>query len=605
MRPRPRHAWFTARLLASLLAWLFPLLAFAQEHTQITAKDLEGAFSIQGQWRFKPGDDLSWAASDYDDSAWSVVDILGRWPGEGHPEHDQMAWYRLGLQLAPNAMSHDPSLDNGLGVQIGSILSAYELYANGRLIGGAGKLPPLPAAEWGEHKVHFLPRELIGADGRLELALRVWGGSDTSVQHWGGGPFGGPFRIGNYRDLLLGNVTENTASLLLCGIFLAFGLNQLYLYRRNRQLDLYLWFGLMSVNVAIYSIFITQWKFLLPVSFETLKAIEFGSTYLLPVFALQMTWSLLDMNVRPWMRAYQLSFLVFVALAIIQPWPDTHAISLNVFQVSVIPILFLMPILLWNAMRAGNSEVRTLFLGLIIFGVTCFSDIMIDLLRLDNPRTINYGFAAVMIAMAVSVGNRFTAMLNRLEREVEQHTEELREANQQLSLAARIDPLTGLLNRRGFTEDGEREIQRVNRGGEAFSLVLADIDHFKSINDIHGHDCGDRMLRHMAALFQQRLRDIDIVGRWGGEEFIFVLPETDAAGAAVVAEHLRAAAESAIFEYEGAAVHMTVTFGISQHNRGETLDATITRADHVLYEGKAAGRNRVMQDGYPELAVAR
>jgi diguanylate cyclase (GGDEF)-like protein len=605
MRPRPRHAWSKARLLVSLLAWLFPLLAFAQEQTQITAKDLEGPFSIQGQWHFKPGDNLTWAARGYDDSQWSLVEIHGRWPGDGHPEHGQMAWYRKSLQLAPNAMLRGPGFDNGLGVQIGRILSAYELYANGRLIGGAGKLPPMPVAEWGEHKVHFVPRELIGADGRLELALRVWGGSDTSVSHWGGGPYGGPFRVGDYRDLLLGNVTENTPSLLLCGVFLAFGLNHLYLYRRNRQLNLYLWFGLTSINVAVYSLMITQWKFLLPMSFQTLKTLEFGSAYLLPIFALQMTWSLLGMSVRPWMRAYQLGFLVFFVLAILKPWPDTHAVSLNVYQILVIPILFLMPILLWKAMRAGNSEVRTLFLGLIIFGVTCVSDILIDLMRLETPRTIHYGFAAVMISMAISVGNRFTAMLNRLEREVEQHTEELREANQQLSLAARIDPLTGLLNRRGFMEDGEREIQRVNRGGESFALVLADIDHFKSINDIHGHDCGDQLLRRMASLFQQRLRDIDIVGRWGGEEFIFVLPETDARGAAVVAEHLRVAAEAANFQYGGATVPMTVTFGISQHARGDTLEATITRADHALYQGKAAGRNRVIKDGYTELAVAR
>jgi len=142
------------------------------------------------------------------------------------------------------------------------------------------------------------------------------------------------------------------------------------------------------------------------------------------------------------------------------------------------------------------------------------------------------------------------------------------------------------------------KIQRVNRRSGGFALVLADIDHFKAINDIQGHDCGDQMLRRVAGLFKQRLRDIDIIGRWGGEEFIFVLPETDVEGAAVVAEYLRSAVETANFQYEERAVPLTATFGITRHTRGEKLDAAIMRADAALYRGKKAGRNRVMLDEY-------
>ncbi len=599
MRPRPRHAWPKARLLVSLLAWLFPLLAFAEEIPLVTAKDLEGPFSIEGQWRFQPGDNIEWAGLDFDDSQWGRLHVPGHWPIDGFPETGQLAWYRLSLQLAPDAMEGSDNYHGvayGLGVQIGSIQSAYELYANGRLLGGAGRLPPLAKMHYGEHKVHFVPLDAIGPDGRLDLALRVWGGTTATVRYWGGGPYAGPFAVGDYSSLLRDSISGNVASLVLSGLFLVFGLNHLYLYRRNRQLDLYLWFGLTSINIAIYSLMLTQWRFLLPVSFDTLKTVEFGAVYILPAITLQMVWTLLGVTITPWMRAYQLSFIVFTFFGMTNPWDDTRPISLNLFQLWVLPVLLLIPVMLWKSMRAGNTEVRTMFLGLIIFAITCINDILIDLVRLDTPRMIYYGFGAAMLSMAISVDNRFTAMLNKLEREVEQHTEELRRANDELARAARVDTLTGLLNRRGFTEDARKEIQRVGRGGENFALVLADIDYFKSINDMHGHDCGDKILRLVSNLFQQRLRDIDIVGRWGGEEFIFVLPETDVEGAAVVAEFLRSAVETTNFRYEGTSIRLTATFGITQYTRGETLDATVMRADTALYRGKGAGRNQVALD---------
>jgi len=596
-----RASWST-RLVAGLLACLAPLLCLASEHPLVTEEDLLAGFSLEGQWRFQPGDELDWASPDFDDSNWQLMSVPGRWSGNGYPEHRQMGWYRLSLRLAPHALEA-PSFINGMGVQFGKVLSAYEIYANGHLLGGAGKLPPLASAHYDEHKVHFLPREFIGPDGRLELALRVWGGSTAVVEHWGAGPYGGPFTLGDYRTQLQGSVTGNVPSLVLCGLFLAFGLNHLYLYQRNRQLKLYLWFGLTSINIAVYSMMLTQWKYLLPLSFSTLKTIEFGAVFFLPSIALQMIWALLGTPIRPWMRAYQASFMLLVFLGMTDPWPDTRPLALNAFHIWVLPVMVIIPGLLWRSMRAGNAEARTMFLGLMLFGVTCVNDILIDLVRLDSPRMIHYGFAAAMLAMAVSVDNRFTAMLNRLEREVAEHTEELRQANFQLARAARVDPLTGLLNRRGFVEDAEKEVQRVTRGSKSFALVLADIDHFKSINDLHGHSCGDQVLRRVAALLRQRLREIDIVGRWGGEEFIFILPETNTDGAAVVAEYLRLAVETANFQLEEEPLKFTMTFGIAIHQKGEKLDTTVHRADTAMYQGKEAGRNQVVIEQYRALSV--
>ena len=596
-----RGPWPVAAL-AGLLACLAPLWLLAADLPLVTAEDLEAGFSIEGQWQFQPGDNLAWADPNLNDNDWGQFNLPELWTGDGFPAHNQMAWYRLSLRLSPNALDH-PTFANGLGLQIGKVMSAYEVYANGRLLGGAGKLPPLARAHYDETIVHFLPRDLVGSDGRLELALRVWGGSSATVKYWGGGPFGGKFSLGDYSTQLLGNISNNIPSLVLCGLFLAFGLNHLYLYQRNRQLKLYLWFGLTAVNIAVYSLMLTQWKFLLPLTFETLKTIEFGAVYLLPAIALQMIWALLGIPVRPWVRAYQLSFLAFAFIGMANPWPDTRPLSLMAYEIWILPAFIFIPGVIWKSMQAGNNEARTLFLGLIVFGATCVNDILIDMARLDNPRIIHYGFAVLMLAMAVSVGNRFTAMLNRLEREIEEHTEELREANEQLAAVARLDPLTGLLNRRGLIADAEKEIQRVNRGSPGFTIILADIDHFKSVNDRHGHTCGDQALRRLAGLLRQRLREVDILGRWGGEEFIMVLPETDGDGATVVAEYLRHAVETAHFDYQGNTLPLTMTFGISPHRKGESLETTINRADAALYQGKETGRNRVTVNAYQGLSV--
>jgi len=194
-------------------------------------------------------------------------------------------------------------------------------------------------------------------------------------------------------------------------------------------------------------------------------------------------------------------------------------------------------------------------------------------------------------------------MFSRLEVEVEQRTAELSEANEKLTQAARIDHLTGLLNRRGFNEEAEAESFRAYRSGRQFSVILADVDHFKQVNDEHGHACGDYMLKRVADILGARTRDVDRIARWGGEEFILMLPETDAQGAAILGEKLRDAIADNRFEYEGHRLSITMTFGIAEHRKGEPLETCIARADTALYQGKERGRNKVMVGKYRGLTL--
>ncbi len=169
------------------------------------------------------------------------------------------------------------------------------------------------------------------------------------------------------------------------------------------------------------------------------------------------------------------------------------------------------------------------------------------------------------------------------------------------------DPLTGLANRRHFRAVLEREIDRVTRSGEAALLLMLDIDHFKKVNDTHGHLAGDVVLQSVARTLSACVRPMDTLARYGGEEFAVVLPACQAAFGRVVAERIRrAVANTPVRISPGAELNVTVSVGgafAMQWIRSTTLLWT-DRADHQLYQAKSAGRNRVSIEEQPDSTVS-
>jgi diguanylate cyclase (GGDEF)-like protein len=159
---------------------------------------------------------------------------------------------------------------------------------------------------------------------------------------------------------------------------------------------------------------------------------------------------------------------------------------------------------------------------------------------------------------------------------------------------ALVDGLTGLANRRQCEEVLASELARVERFGGPLSVVVADLDWFKDVNDRHGHPSGDAVLREVAVLLQETLRDIDLAGRWGGEEFVLILPGTDLAGGAQVAERIRAAlARRIVLAVDGTSIPVTASFGVAATPPATTAAELFAAADAALYEAKRAGKNRV------------
>jgi diguanylate cyclase (GGDEF)-like protein len=172
-------------------------------------------------------------------------------------------------------------------------------------------------------------------------------------------------------------------------------------------------------------------------------------------------------------------------------------------------------------------------------------------------------------------------------------------AERRIQELARTDDLTGIANRRHLGERLRVERARAARYGRPISLAMVDVDHFKAVNDAHGHDAGDAVLRGVARTVAGSLRESDLLGRWGGEELLVILPETGAAGARALADRLRAAVEALRVEHDGRAHGVTVSVGLATWAppatgaQGPGEDALLKQADEALYRAKAAGRNRV------------
>jgi diguanylate cyclase (GGDEF)-like protein len=178
--------------------------------------------------------------------------------------------------------------------------------------------------------------------------------------------------------------------------------------------------------------------------------------------------------------------------------------------------------------------------------------------------------------------------------ELERLAESERKARLEVERLSLIDYLTGLANRRQFDEAGRAEFSRSARHGHALAAIMLDLDHFKRVNDTYGHAAGDAVLAAAAGICRRLLRVSDIAARIGGEEFCLLLPETDARGAAVLAERLRASIAGLAFGAKASPLKVTASFGISERaGDGDSFEALIGRSDKALYRAKTNGRNRI------------
>jgi diguanylate cyclase (GGDEF)-like protein len=254
---------------------------------------------------------------------------------------------------------------------------------------------------------------------------------------------------------------------------------------------------------------------------------------------------------------------------------------------------------LYSTVEMNESQLYPLAL-ILLYGVRfryalqvgCAITIVLTIMgyAIDPPSDVWDGVTNRAFSIVVLLGT--TICLTKLSR-----------YERRLIVQSMTDPLTGLLNRRSFLDLSGKEEARARRHGNPFAVLMLDIDHFKKINDNHGHPVGDLAIKALAAACGKVLRPHDILARYGGEEFVLTLPHTPPEGARIVAERIRTAVELITVPSETGEVRFTVSIGVATYDGGEPFDQVVERADKALYVSKQGGRNRVTVDGAEPVAL--
>lgn len=281
--------------------------------------------------------------------------------------------------------------------------------------------------------------------------------------------------------------------------------------------------------------------------------------------------------------------LFYIAARLVWPllpqWHSSEIILIGFAFLSFIPIIFF-------SFHFGLRTALAITSALIIFHYILYQ---VGFFPNTFSPAIRFAYNAMLFFFALSTGmaveyNRKLKTLVRQKGEAEQR---LKAKNAELELIARIDPLTHLFNRKHFFEMADRTITQTETSKEKLSLILLDIDHFKNVNDTHGHLAGDALLAHLAHLLDASCYSCNTIARYGGEEFILLLSAKDQKSAQACAEKIRSLVEQTPFHYRESVMQITLSLGVSEYLCGrENIDKWIARTDAALYRAKNAGRNR-------------
>jgi diguanylate cyclase (GGDEF)-like protein len=595
----------------------------------------KGAVSLSGPWRFHLGDDPAWAAPAFDDSRWPQLTADRPWGRQGYARYTGYAWYRCQVTLVPA-----PGVAPPFSLLLEQVDDAYQIYWNGRLVGHNGRLDPYRI--WYYANAQKAQVFSLGPGQTGVLAFRVWKAPLFSDDSGQAGGFESAPRIGSPQAIaaLKGALDYQWLSRrqFLFGQSLVYALLALVSFvvwlRHPSQWLLFWMMAFTAAPVAIMLLLVSglHWPYVLVVgaaqpfyAIQDEVALWFLLLWLLP----------LRDNRRLCRVTRILAWLAFIngvldgailATSWSPRWTAAAQIADGV-SAAFATLLDVFPLVLVAAAfplrKRFDSARRLLAVLALLYGMV---SIVLDAskqgvqftnwtlaTKLEAP-LLTLGGSAItlqsllgtllLVALVYAVTSRLREDQRRKET-LERERIELTRTREQMRHFAETDDLTGLSNHRIIIERLRDEVERSGRQQAPLSVVLADIDHFKSINDTFGHVVGDRVLREVAAILRQSVRTYDSVGRYGGEEFLIILPDSDFASARSRAEQLRSAVEAAHILDGDTLVRVTSSFGVASGFPGkDEAEAVVRIADAALYEAKRNGRNRVVATGITSPALA-
>ncbi|HEY3704802.1 MAG TPA: GGDEF domain-containing protein [Terracidiphilus sp.] len=630
----PRHLPF--RRIAAMAVLVFSALCLrAEQATARIAPDVptvieglgKGTVTLSGPWQFHPGDDLAWDSPMFNSSGWEQLTADEPWGRQGHSNLTGFAWYRCNIALTPA-----PGLPPHFALLVPKIRDAYEVYWNGALIGRNGKVPPGPVRKLSQPAQVFDLGPINRQAQQGVLAIRVWKAPLLSDDSGEAGGFGAAPLIGSPDAIAAAQQASEFqwlrsrqflfAQSLLCAVI---GLLSLLLWLRVPSRRVLFWTAGFAIASPAYLI-------LLNAHLGLSYVVAMGAAQ--PIVIVQdvslwflLLWLLPLHQNRRLCRLTRILALIHVVNATLDgalialSWnPQWTRFARIADAVSTVPSVLLeaFPLVLVSyaffrrrqfdsarwlvAILALLDELMMEFSNVVkqgrqFTGWSIAENIDAPLFSIAGNGISLSSLAGALLFVAIMYAVFNSVRVDQRRRDaLEREKVELIHESKRMRHQAEHDGLTGLWNHRAIVERLEEELLRASRERVSLSVILIDIDYFKKVNDTFGHVAGDHVLRDVSAIFTRSLRAYDCVGRYGGEEFLVILPSCAIEGALARAEQLRQAVESAHITAADTVLRVTASFGVASDfpPHCET-EAVIRAVDAALYDAKNSGRNRVFQ----------
>ncbi|WP_166423314.1 diguanylate cyclase [Paraglaciecola sp. 20A4] len=563
-----------------------------------------GSVPLSGNWEFYWQKLLTPSQIDNSKNEPTYIDVPHAWvrstlDGQPLPTHG-VATYHVNIFT-------DKKYAN-LSLKVPTIGTAYKLYIDDNLVSEGGKVGLTQKTSepgYNPEIILFEPKS-----DKFSITIQVsnhdyyWGGTWTTV------------RLGVSHNIHQEQYRQILRSSFLLAVFLTVAIFNLIQFTLRTTDPLPILIALTCILLGLREIESSQILYFTGIahwSFATNARINFLSFYAASPLVIAYFHITFWQEYNKKLMAVIYALCTIASLCVVFTPPEIFSQTISLFQVLIILV---MPYVLWGLIKAVKNKrysARILTMGTMFLFAFIFNDILFSLDMIDTTIMISFGLVTFILCqnyltytrfINASKQNKYLSIIleernnelqnfsQSLEEKVKKRTDELANANEKLGELAHKDMLTGLPNRRGMMVFIEESIIHHRQSDTPFCLLILDFDKFKKLNDTLGHEEGDRVLSEGSTLMRQVLRDQDEVARWGGEEFLILLPSTPLTGAVIIANKLKNSLKETLTKSIG--IPVSVTIGVAEFEKADTLGSCFKRADKALYLGKKNGRDKVV-----------